>query len=111
MEREQASFQKEKARFHQQQKQQRDSKQSQQQQQQQQQQATELNPNLLKDAYEILGVPQGANLKQCKTAYRSLMGIYHPDKRENLTGSRKKEAEEQAVLINVAWDTAKKALG
>jgi DnaJ-domain-containing protein 1 len=104
MQREKTNFQQEKARFHQQ-KQQQDSKQS------QQERAPALNPNRLDDAYEVLGVPQGAGLKQCKSAYRSLMGIYHPDKRAKLTGSRKQEAEEQAVLINVAWDTVKKALG
>ena len=103
MQREQARFRREQDRFHQQQKQQ--GKPS------QQKTASTLDPNRIEDAYEILGVPQGADLQQCKKAYRSLINIYHPDKRANLTGSRHREAEEQMVFINLAWDTLKKALG
>ena len=68
------------------------------------------NPSRLSDAYDILGVKAGASLSECKEAYRRLMSLYHPDKIMQLTGSRRQQAEEEAKLINVAWETVKKNL-
>lgn len=67
----------------------------------------ELNPSVLADAYEILGVQQGANLEECKKAYRLLMSLYHPDKVAQLSGSRRRQAEEETKWINAAWRQVK----
>ena len=66
-----------------------------------------MNPSNLADAYEILGVAQGASLDECKKAYRLLMGLYHPDKVAQLSGNRRKQAEEETMLINAAWEQVK----
>jgi len=72
-----------------------------------QQEPQELNPSILADAYEILGVPQGASLEECKKAYRLLMGLYHPDKVTQLSGSRRRQAEEETKRINASWQRIK----
>lgn len=67
--------------------------------------ASSLDPTQFADACEILGVKPDSSLAECKKAYRRLMSVYHPDKINQLTGSRKAQAEEEAKLINVAWET------
>ncbi|MGI1671636.1 MAG: DnaJ domain-containing protein [Neptuniibacter sp.] len=67
-----------------------------------------FDPTKFADACEILGVNPDASFADCKKAYRRLMSVYHPDKINQLTGSRKAQAEEEAKQINVAWETVSK---
>lgn len=69
-----------------------------------------LNPQYFPDACEILGKGEGCILKEYKGAYMQLIKLYHPDKISGLSGSRKAQAENEAKLINAAWDTIKKKL-
>lgn len=69
-----------------------------------------LNPKYFPDACEILGKGQGCTKKEYKVAYMQLIKLYHPDKIAGLSGSRKAQAENEAKLINAAWDTIKKKL-
>lgn len=69
-----------------------------------------LNPKYFPDACEILGKGEGCILKEYKIAYMQLIKLYHPDKISGLSGSRKAQAENEAKLINAAWDTIKKKL-
>ena len=69
-----------------------------------------LNPQYFPDACEILGKGQGCTKKEYKVAYMQLIKLYHPDKISGLSGSRKAQAENEAKLINAAWDTIKKKL-
>lgn len=69
-----------------------------------------LNPQKFADACEILGLGQGCTLKEYKSAYMTLIKLYHPDKISGLTGSRKRQAEHETQQINAAWDTIKKKL-
>ncbi len=68
----------------------------------------DLNPNNLKDACEILGCKDTDNKATFKRAYRVLRAMYHPDKVEQFGGRRKKQAEEEMKLINLAWETVNK---
>lgn len=67
-----------------------------------------LNPNNINDAYRILGVNKDSKLKECKRSYRNLMSVYHPDKTIRLRKNEKKQAQEKAKLINLAWEKIKK---
>ncbi|MBA6397606.1 DnaJ domain-containing protein [Colwellia sp. BRX10-4] len=69
-----------------------------------------LNPQYFPDACEILGKGKGCTIKEYKAAYIQLIKLYHPDKIAGLSGSRKAQAENEAKLINAAWDTIKKKL-
>ncbi|OKY25209.1 DnaJ family molecular chaperone [Thalassotalea sp. PP2-459] len=69
-----------------------------------------LNPKYFPDACEILGKGQGCTKKEYKVDYMQLIKLYHPDKIAGLSGSRKTQAENEAKLINAAWDTIKKKL-
>ena len=64
----------------------------------------ELNPNILADAYEILGVEYGASMEECKKTRMTLLVMYHPDKVSHLNETRRKIAEEEAKRINAAWE-------
>ena len=105
LKREQESFNKQKDRFYKEQQQGKSSK-----NQKWQESNNKFNPDKLSDVYEILGVKAGASLSECKKAYRRLMSLYHPDKIMQLTGARRQQAEEEAKLINVAWESVKKKL-
>ena len=70
----------------------------------------DLNPNILTDAYEILGVRYGASMEECKKARLALLHMHHPDKVAHLNETRRKMAEEEAKRINMAWDRVKKSL-
>lgn len=50
-------------------------------------------------SYSILGVPEGASLDECKTAYRVLCKKHHPD----MGGSIAKFQE-----VNKAWEDIQK---
>lgn len=63
-----------------------------------------LDPSVLLDAYEILGVSNGATIEECKKARMTLLSMYHPDKVAHLNESRRKFAEEEAKRINASWE-------
>ncbi|WP_125782561.1 J domain-containing protein [Pseudoalteromonas rubra] len=69
-----------------------------------------LNPLVFADACEILGLSQGKSLKEYKAAYLRLMKLYHSDKLAGLSDELRKQEEEKAKALNVAWDTVKKKL-
>jgi DnaJ-domain-containing protein 1 len=69
----------------------------------------DLNPNILADAYEILGVSNGASLDECKKARLALLQMHHPDKVAYLNKTRRKMAEEETKRINMAWNRVKKS--
>ncbi len=57
----------------------------------------------MKDPYEVLGVPRGADKDQIKSAYRALAKKYHPDQ---YSGSPLEDlAKEKMQEINEAYDT------
>ncbi|MCG7549040.1 J domain-containing protein [Pseudoalteromonas sp. Of7M-16] len=69
-----------------------------------------LNPLVFADACEILGLGQGKTLKEYKAAYLKLMKLYHSDKLAGLSDELRKQEEEKAKALNVAWATVKKKL-
>lgn len=69
-----------------------------------------LNPLVFVDACEILGLGQGKTLKEYKAAYLKLMKLYHSDKLAGLSDELRKQEEEKAKALNVAWGTVKKKL-
>jgi len=62
-----------------------------------------LPPEELREDFEILGVPFGANEEICKTAYKNLLKTHHPDKHAGHAGNYKK-ATAKTAKINAAWD-------
>lgn len=77
------------------------------QQKQQYRQPDTYQPRTRKEAYEILGVPEGSSVEVCKQAYKRLMSVYHPDKVGKLTGKPREEAERMSKLVGVAWGILK----
>ena len=69
-----------------------------------------LNPLIFEDACKILGLNQGKTLKEYKAAYLKLMKLYHSDKLSGLPDELRKQEEEKAKTLNVAWGTIKKKL-
>lgn len=67
-----------------------------------------LDPTKLKDAYAILGVEYGTDKAICKVHFRKLMAMYHPDRLAGFTGYRRKQMEQEAKDIGVAWETIQK---
>jgi len=62
-----------------------------------------LPPEELRDDFEKLGVPFGADDKVCKAAYKKLMKIHHPDRHAGHTENFKK-ATERSARINASLD-------
>jgi len=62
-----------------------------------------LPPEELREDFEKLGVPFGADEKTCKAAYKKLMKIHHPDRHAGHTENFKK-ATERATRINASLD-------
>jgi DnaJ like chaperone protein len=58
--------------------------------------------------YAILGVSQGADFSEIKSAYRKLSMKYHPDKVGHLGDEFKKVAEEKMKEINNAYEYLKR---
>lgn len=58
-------------------------------------------------ALEVLGLEPNATMEEAKRARNKLMSLYHPDKLAGLPKGRKKQAEEEAKKINVAWGVIK----
>jgi len=69
-----------------------------------------LNPRIFSDACEVLGMSQGKTKPEYKKAYMKLMSMYHSDKLAGLPEELRKQEEEKAKLVNVAWNTIKKKL-
>ncbi len=65
--------------------------------------------NRVKSYYEVLGLDEGASLKEIKRAYRKLAKKYHPDEMEAsaVTSEYKDFAREQMNKINEAYDYLK----
>ena len=68
---------------------------------------TELPPEELRADFELLQVPFGADDETCKSAYKKLLKIHHPDRHTGHEGNYKK-ATEKSARINAAWDRIEK---
>jgi curved DNA-binding protein CbpA len=66
-----------------------------------------LPPEELRPDFDLLGVPFGADNETCKTAYKKLLKIHHPDRHAGHEGNYKK-ATEKSAKINAAWDRIEK---
>jgi DnaJ-class molecular chaperone len=66
-----------------------------------------LPPEELRPDFECLGVSFGAGAEECKTAYKNLLKIHHPDRHTRHEGNFKK-ATERSMRINAAWDRIEK---
>lgn len=62
-----------------------------------------LKRSKTKDYYKVLGVPNDADERQIKSAYRKATKTYHPDKAVKL-GITKEEAEKKMGAINEAYE-------
>ncbi|MCT0098077.1 co-chaperone DjlA [Proteus mirabilis] len=67
----------------------------------------------LSDAYKVLGIKEGDDVKTIKRAYRKLMGEHHPDKlvAKGLPPEMMEIAKQKAQAIQVAYDLIKKEKG
>ncbi|MDW6090998.1 co-chaperone DjlA [Vibrio rhizosphaerae] len=67
----------------------------------------------LSDAYHVLGVDEGADVKTVKKAYRKLMNEHHPDKlmAKGLPPEMMTMAKEKSQEIQQAYELIKKAKG
>ncbi len=79
-----------------------------QQQKEKQDNKKRLDPTKLQDAYVILGVEYGADKETCKLHFRKLMSMYHPDKLADFADYRRKQMEQEAKDIGVAWETVER---
>jgi curved DNA-binding protein CbpA len=66
-----------------------------------------LPPEELRPDFDLLGVPFGSDIETCKTAYKKLLKIHHPDRHAGHEGNYKK-ATEKSAKINAAWDRIEK---
>jgi len=66
-----------------------------------------MPPEELRADFELLGVPFGADEETCKTAYKKLLKIHHPDRHAGHEGNYKK-ATEKSAKINAAVDRIEK---
>ncbi|MDR1277203.1 MAG: J domain-containing protein [Treponema sp.] len=64
-------------------------------------------PESLGPDFAELGLPFGASAEDCKTAYKKLLKIHHPDRHAGHPGNFKK-ATEKSARINSAYDRIKK---
>lgn len=62
-----------------------------------------LKRSKTKDYYKILGVPNDADERQIKAAYRKMTKIHHPDKSIK-NGISKEDAEKKMAGINEAYE-------
>jgi len=69
--------------------------------------SAKLPPEKLRADFEKLGVLFGADEETCKTAYKKLLMIHHPDRHAGHESNYKKATEKSAV-INAAWDRIEK---
>ncbi len=66
-----------------------------------------LPPEELRTDFDLLGVKFGADNETCKTAYKNLLKLHHPDRHAGHEGNYKK-ATEKSAKINAAWDRIEK---
>jgi len=66
-----------------------------------------LPPEELRPDFDLLGVQFGADKETCKTAYKNLLKLHHPDRHAGHEGNYKK-ATEKSAKINAAWDRIEK---
>jgi DnaJ-domain-containing protein 1 len=66
-----------------------------------------MPPEELRGYFADLGVPFGAGSEECKTAYKKLLKIHHPDRHAGHEGNFKK-ATEKSAKINAAYDHIEK---
>jgi hypothetical protein len=66
-----------------------------------------LPPENLRSDFALLGVPFGAAAVECKTAYKRLLKLHHPDRHAGHEGNMKK-ATEKSARINAAYDRIEK---
>ena len=59
-------------------------------------------------ALAVLGLEPNATMAEAKRARSKLMSLYHPDKLAGLPEGRRKQAEEEAKRINLAWQVIAK---
>jgi DnaJ-domain-containing protein 1 len=64
-------------------------------------------PEALRPDFAELGLPFGASAEECKSAYKKLLKIHHPDRHAGHPGNFKK-ATERTARINAAWDRIEK---
>jgi hypothetical protein len=64
-------------------------------------------PESLGPDFAELGLPPGASAEDCKSAYKKLLKIHHPDRHAGHPGNFKK-ATEKSARINSAYDRIKK---
>ena len=64
-------------------------------------------PGTLRPDFAELGLPFGASEEECKSAYKKLLKIHHPDRHAGHPGNFKK-ATERTARINAAWDRIEK---
>jgi DnaJ-class molecular chaperone len=72
-----------------------------------QSQETQRTPESLRRDFDELGVPFGASAEECKTAYKKLLKLHHPDRHAGHEGNMKK-ATEKSARINAAYDRIEK---
>jgi curved DNA-binding protein CbpA len=61
----------------------------------------------LRQDFAELGLGAGASMEECKTAYKKLLKIHHPDRHAGHAGNMLK-ATEKTARINAAWDRIEK---
>jgi hypothetical protein len=66
-------------------------------------------PEELRPDFAALGLPFGASAAECKSAYKKLLKIHHPDRHAGHAGNFKK-ATERTARINAAYDRIEKWL-
>ena len=64
-------------------------------------------PESLRPDFAELGLPLGASAEDCKTAYKKLLKLHHPDRHAGHAGNMKK-ATEKSARINAAFDRIEK---
>jgi DnaJ-domain-containing protein 1 len=68
---------------------------------------SKMPPEELRADFELLGVPFGADEETCKTAYKKLLKIHHPDRHAGHEENYRK-ATEKSARINAAVDRIEK---
>jgi DnaJ-domain-containing protein 1 len=69
--------------------------------------STNMPPEELRADFDCLGVTFGADMETCRTAYKKLVKIHHPDRHAGHEGNYKK-ATERSAKINAAYDRIEK---